>query len=181
MKLYVMRHGQTDWNVLGKIQGISDTELNETGIKQAKEAKEKFNQLEIDLIFCSPLKRTRKTVEIINQDKQVPVFYENKIMERGFGDLEGVKFGEEEAFKKYDFWNYHENANHKNVEPIVDCCNKVWRFLEKIKEKYHGKNILIVTHGGTAKVINAYFAGIDENGKMPHVGMQNCEIREYEL
>ena len=56
MKLYVMRHGQTDWNVLGKIQGISDTELNETGIKQAKEAKEKFNQLEIDLIFCSPLK-----------------------------------------------------------------------------------------------------------------------------
>ena len=66
MKLYVMRHGQTDWNVLGKVQGITDVELNERGIEQAKQAKDKVNQYEIDLIVYSPLKRAKKTAEIVN-------------------------------------------------------------------------------------------------------------------
>ena len=67
MKIYVLRHGQTSWNVDRKIQGKQDTELNEVGIKQAYEAKKKFNTLNIDLIMCSPLKRTKQTAQIINE------------------------------------------------------------------------------------------------------------------
>ena len=67
MKIYVIRHGQTDWNVAGKCQGRTDIELNETGIEQAKQAKEQLKNYNIDQIICSPLKRTRKTAEIINE------------------------------------------------------------------------------------------------------------------
>lgn len=181
MKLYVMRHGQTDWNVKKKIQGCTDIELNETGIKQAQNAKQKFNEYVIDLIFCSPLKRTRKTAEIINEDKKVPIICEDKIVERYFGDLEGLKPEEAEVFQKNNFWDYRTNLRIENVEPIVDCCNKVWGFLDEVKEKYQDKNVLLVTHGGTAKVINSYFKGICEDGSLPEAGFQNCEIREYEL
>lgn len=71
MKIYVLRHGQTSWNVDRKIQGKQDIELNEVGIKQAYSAKGKFNKLNIDLIMCSPLKRTKQTADIINEDKNL--------------------------------------------------------------------------------------------------------------
>ena len=87
MKIYVLRHGQTSWNVNGKIQGKQDTELNKVGIRQAYEAKEKFNMLNIDLIMCSPLKRTRKTAEIINEDKNLNIIYKEELMERDLGEF----------------------------------------------------------------------------------------------
>ena len=57
MKVYVIRHGQTDWNLAQKTQGKTDIELNETGIKQAIKAKDEINKCDIDLIYCSPLKK----------------------------------------------------------------------------------------------------------------------------
>lgn len=181
MKLYVMRHGQTDWNVLGKIQGCTDIELNETGILQAQNAKEEFDQYAIDLIFCSLLKRTKKTAEIINEDKKVPVICEEKIVERYMGEAEGVNPEEDEFFVQHDFWNYKANLKSRKIEPICQICDRVWSFLDELKEKYQDKNVLLVTHGGTAKVINSYFKGICEDGTLPKAGFQNCEIREYEL
>ena len=64
MKVYVIRHGLTDWNLNGKIQGQKDIELNEIGIKQAKDAKDKFNSYNFDMIICSPLKRTKLTAKL---------------------------------------------------------------------------------------------------------------------
>ena len=76
MKLYVMRHGQTDWNVAGKIQGSTDIELNETGIKQAEATKEKLLGENIDVIISSPLKRARKTAEIIASGRDIPLIFD---------------------------------------------------------------------------------------------------------
>ena len=77
MKVYVMRHGLTDWNLNNKIQGQKDTELNEIGIQQAKDAREKFNSYNFDLIICSPLKRAKSTAKIINQNKNVETYEES--------------------------------------------------------------------------------------------------------
>ena len=66
MKLYVVRHGQTEINVKGQINGHNDIGLNEKGIKQAKEAGKKVKDLKIDLVFCSPIKRTRETCMNVN-------------------------------------------------------------------------------------------------------------------
>lgn len=179
MKLFIIRHGQTNWNIERKMQGFTDIELNETGIMQATNAREQINKCDIDLIICSPLKRTKKTAEIINKDKKLPIIYDRDIIERGYGDLEGTYVNKEEDTE--DYWNYNKNVKINHGESVVDICNRVWNFLDKLKEKYSEKNILLVTHGGTAKVINAYFTGIDEDGTLPVLGMENCEIREYEI
>lgn len=107
MKIYVLRHGQTNWNVNKRIQGKQDIELNEIGIKQAYEAKEKFNLLNIDLIMCSPLKRTKKTAEIINQDKNVHIIYKKELIERDLGEFEGKNCKTE----KGDIYNYYANIS----------------------------------------------------------------------
>ena len=107
MKIYVLRHGQTSWNVDKIIQGKQDTELNEVGIRQAYEAKEKFNKLNIDLIMCSPLKRTKKTAEIINQDKNLDIIYKKELIERDLGEFEGKDCETEEC----DIYNYYKNES----------------------------------------------------------------------
>ena len=91
MKLLFTRHGQTEWNVLGKVQGRADISLNEKGKEQARKTAEKLQNEDFDLIICSPLKRARETAEIINIGRNVPVIYDETIAERDFGEFEGVQ------------------------------------------------------------------------------------------
>ena len=182
MKLYVIRHGQTDWNVAGKCQGITDIDLNSAGIEQAKKVGEQIKDHKIDLIICSPLKRTRRTAEIINEVTNCKIITDKRIIERNFGDIEG---------KKYEEWNtvigedkkvlsdYNLNWGNQNIEPIQDICKRVWNLLDEIQEDHTEKNILLVTHGGTCRAINAYFNGIGEDGHVQSAKMGNCEVREY--
>ena len=183
MKLYVIRHGQTDWNVKEKCQGRTDIELNNTGIKQAQNAKEQLKKYKIGLIICSPLKRTRKTAEIINETINSEIIIDERIIERGYGNLEGKTdeewkeiIGDNVSIVNY----YNLNWNKQNIEPIQDICKRVWEVLDEIKEKYNDKNVLLVTHGGTCRAINAYFNGIGEDGHVQSAKIKNCEIIEYE-
>lgn len=182
MKIYVIRHGQTDWNVADRTQGKSDIELNSTGIEQAKEAKKIINGYDIDLIICSPLKRAMKTAQIVNEDKKCEIIYDKALEERGYGNLEGKTNNEivEHLKNREDFNNYNLNLQRENIEPVRNVCDRVWNLLDKIKEKYSDKKILLVTHGGTCRAINAYFNGIDPSGDIVSPKLKNCEIREYE-
>lgn len=89
MNLYVIRHGQTDWNVMKKMQGSVDIELNEIGIKQAYITKENLDSISIDVIFCSPLKRAKQTAEIINKGRNLEIIYDERLRERNYGEFEG--------------------------------------------------------------------------------------------
>lgn len=183
MKIYVIRHGQTDWNVAGKCQGRTDIELNSTGIEQAKKTREQLKKYHIDLIICSPLKRTRKTAEIINEATNCKIISDERIIERNCGNIEGTTEEEWPSIMKEDIDiinNYNLNWDKQNVEPIKDVCKRVWNLLDEIQEKYKDKNVLLVTHGGTCRAINAYFNGIGEDGHVQSAKIKNCEIREYE-
>ena len=174
MKIYVTRHGQTDWNVQGKTQGRTDIELNEVGIEQAKQTKEALKNIDIDLIICSPLKRARKTAEIINEGRNIPIIFEEQIIERNFVEFEGEKI-------KFDeFWDYNLTPNYQRAETIKEIISRISNFLDKIKEEYKNKNVLLVTHGGVSIAINCYFKGIPEDGKLINYCLHNCEVQEFE-
>ena len=175
MKVYIIRHGQTDWNIIKKIQGQKDIELNETGIKQATDKISIFNEYNFDLIICSTLKRAMKTAEILNSEKNVPIIYTDDLKERYFGELEGVI----SDFDEDPMYNINTNINDKNIEPVLNLYKRVSNVLNEVKEKYKDKKVLLVTHGGTSRAIEAYFKGTI-NGIMPPETLQNCEIREYE-
>ena len=79
MEILLTRHGQTEWNLLKRVQGKADTELNEEGIKQAEKTRDYLKNEKIDLILCSPLKRAMQTTEIINQGRNIKVIIDEKI------------------------------------------------------------------------------------------------------
>ncbi len=179
MKILLTRHGQTDWNVLKKVQGITDIELNETGIKQAEIAREKLLKFDIDVIISSPLKRARKTAEIIGKGRNIPINIDDSLKERAFGKYEG-KSPDEMDFD--ELWNYKLNKKYENVESVGELFERVNRFLNNIQEKYQDKTVLLVTHGGIAVPIRAYFEGIPEGMEiLKGLGIENCEVLEYEV
>lgn len=179
MKLLLTRHGQTDWNVAGKIQGMTDTQLNETGIKQAQNTREKLLNEKIDLIITSPLKRAKKTAEIIGEDREIPIIEDNRIAERYFGQFEGKTAKE---FNFNEIWNYKLNKQYEDVESIGALFDRVQGFLEKIKIDYQDKTVLVVTHGGVSVPIRATLEGIPEEMEVLRgLGLDNCEVKEYNL
>ena len=112
--IYITRHGQTDWNVQKKVMGRCDEPLNQNGLKQAEETRKKLIDIDIDLIICSPLKRTKHTAELINVNK-VPIIYDDRIIERDFGEFEGM---ETKDFDFQGYWNYYENMQFQSAENI---------------------------------------------------------------
>lgn len=125
MKLLLTRHGQTDWNVAGKIQGVTDIELNETGVKQAQETKEKLLNQKIDVIISSPLKRARKTAEIIKGERDIPLIIDDGLKERCFGKFEGKT---REEFDFDEIWNYKLNKQYEDAESTGELFERVTRF-----------------------------------------------------
>lgn len=93
MKLYVIRHGETD---MGKnnIIATEDEPLNETGKRQAIEVGKEIRKLNIDKIYCSPIERTKNTLKLFNLDGKIPVIIEDRIKERNMGIYEKVPFNE---------------------------------------------------------------------------------------
>ena len=182
MRFYIIRHGQTNWNKKGKIQGKTDIELDEEGIEQAKEARKILEKYPIDVIVSSPLKRARKTAEIINEVKKVPIIFDKAIEERGFGEFEGKVRTEiyDDIWNSEILDNFQLNKQYKGVETIQDLCNRVWGLFDELKQDHEYKNILIVTHGGVTRAISGYFNGANKEGILEDLGLHNCEIKMFE-
>jgi len=175
VKIYIIRHGQTDWNLLNKVQGQKDIELNKTGMMQAEQIIKEFNNYNFDLIICSPLKRAKQTAEIINRDKNIQIIYDDALMERGLGNFEGTQ----SDYDSDEIYNLKMNLEINDIEPAKQFYDRVSKLLNCIKQNLKDKKILLITHSGTARAIETYFYGIDESGNMPPETLKNCEIREY--
>ena len=89
MKLYIIRHGETSWNVQRRLQGASDTDLNENGITLAKRTGEALKEIPFDLCFTSPLKRAKMTAELILAGRNIPIYDDERLREISFGEWEG--------------------------------------------------------------------------------------------
>ncbi len=176
MYLYVIRHGLTEWNVEKKLLSYTDIPLNEIGIKQCQEAEKLVKNLDYDIVFCSPKLRTKMTLEIINS-KNIPVIYDDRLVERDAGDLEGIDVN---SFDYESYWTLGKDVL-KNSENIIKCQNRVYELLDEIKNKYKDKNVLIVTHNGVCRMIYTYFNGYPRRKNISNKGQGNAEIKIYEL
>lgn len=170
--IYIVRHGQTNWNLEKRNQGRIDIELNETGIKQAKELAEKLSKEKFDLVFSSPLKRAIKTANIICKNN---IILDERIIERHNGDLEGKLKSEYEGL--IDFSDLNENRH--GIEPLPVFRKRIKDFFDEILEKYTNKNILIVTHAGISIYAKCYFEGEPKDGNYNNYKLKNCQILRY--
>ena len=175
-KLYIVRHGKTDWNVQGLLQGSADIEINEEGIEQAKELAQMIDLEKIDVCICSPLKRTKKTAEIlVGNEKEI--IYDELLVERGFGDYEGKKINFDLIVPQ---WDYKLNDSSNNIESLQDCLARANKFLNKIKKEYPNKSILIVSHGSFIKALHFNLIGYDENTDFLSFNPKNTTLYTYD-
>ncbi|MDI7741166.1 histidine phosphatase family protein [Lysinibacillus fusiformis] len=146
----IVRHGETDWNAQGKLQGKTDISLNQNGIVQANECKNTLSSNDWDLIITSPLKRAKETAEIINTEMKAPLIEMEDFIERSFGDAEGMTESERTtAFP---------DKNYSNQEDRISFSKRVIKGIEKINELYQGKKIILVAHGAVINAILTHFS-----------------------
>ncbi|WP_201714638.1 histidine phosphatase family protein [Rossellomorea arthrocnemi] len=140
----LIRHGITEWNTLGKAQGVSDIPLNEIGRKQASDMGDRLSQEEKwDMIITSDLSRAIETAKIIGSKIDLPISHtDERVREINCGEIEGTT--EEERVK---LWGGKWHHLELGMEKFEDVSNRGRDFLEDIVCTYKGKRILVVSHG----------------------------------
>lgn len=175
--LYFIRHGQTDYNLNKKLAGRVNIALNEFGKLQAKEIAITIKDINIDIIFCSPLIRAQQTCSIINENRNVEVILKEELVERDFGKYEGKNYSKIDGEK---CWNYFDNTYDKKIETLKDVFGRVYNFLDNIKNRYKDKNVLIVAHNDIGRAIHCYFNGLPIDGNVKEINFSNAKIYKYE-
>lgn len=171
--LYLVRHGETEWNVLHRIQGQLDSELTENGISESKKQAEKLKDIKFDAIFSSDLSRAAKTAEILKLDRQLAVATHKALRERTFGKYDG-SFGEDYTMAIQDLldeyeklteekrWKFKFDERYESDEELV---SRFITILREIAVGYLDKTVLVVTHGGNLRTFLTHL-GFANHGEL---------------
>ena len=178
MKIYSTRHGQTDYNKHDIILGVTDMALNETGILQASELAEKVEKLgDVDVIIASPMIRAQMTAKIVAEKCGLEVVTDERLREWDYGEYEGrTRYAQGFAEGKCEFGVRMGSSG----ESLLQLAHRVYSVLDDIIRDYHGKNVLIVSHGGVCRVIETYFNNMTTENFSGWF-MDNCQIIEYTI
>lgn len=176
MKLYVTRHGETEWNAQNKICGITDVELTNRGRSQARELGEKLMSCRIDLIVSSPLKRALETSRLIESGRGIPIETDSRLTEQNYGIYEGADRGDEGFLSNKRLFAFR----YPGGESMMDVAHRTYGLIEELKEKVPDRAVLLVCHGGVCRVINTYFRDMT-NDEFFRYSLGNCVLEEYEL
>lgn len=177
MKLYVVRHGQTDWNLNGLLQGNTDIYLNENGINQAKEIQQKLKDIDFDLCYSSPLSRAYDTAKIICGNK-TKIEFDSRLEERELGEFEGKH---KDLYDGKFYWDLKINSSDRGVESPRNLLARVTSFYEDILSKHSNETILIVSHGAVVRCLNFVIKGYDDDTDIHAFDVPNCHVFEYEI
>lgn len=157
MELYVVRHGETNYNVQDRYTGSADVPLNETGIKQARELAENLKDITFDIIITSPLLRAKQTAEIISSFHNVFPVEIQGFQERNLGIFEHLTVAEtEEKFPKLRARQCTRKIDDApdGGETIREFDQRIQREISQLCDTYGKKSVLLVCHSFVARVIN---------------------------
>lgn len=153
MKLYLIRHGETDWNKQHIYQGQSDRPLNAVGKKEAAKLAQELKQVKVDALFCSDLKRAEETAKLVNSYHKLPIQAEPLLREINFGKMEGKNHAEV-VRKNKTYFLKNDLVNYRYVFPDGESWQMVYRrivkFFRNLKRQPY-KTVFIVCHQGTIK------------------------------
>jgi probable phosphoglycerate mutase len=143
-KIYLVRHGQTNWNVEEKIQGQIDIPLNETGRAQALALKDRLKNVQFAACFSSDLSRAYETAEILVEGRGLEIIREERLRERSYGEWEGLTLS---LYKKMD------GENKGGAETRASVLSRALQVLEELNHSHEGKTLLATSHGAFLKTI----------------------------
>ena len=180
MLIYFVRHGQTDWNLAGRLQGQTDIPLNDTGRSQAEEARQRLSGVQFDAVYSSPLSRAVETAMLVSGWPADKVRTDERIKEIAFGDWEGQAprtLGE-------DFAPFFADPAHfvpaPGGESLPDLMARVSDFTAYVKQAHRGQTVLAVSHGAALHALLTAELGLDMKDYWS-VGLGNCAAAKLEL
>lgn len=154
MKIYLVRHGETDWNKTRRVQGSADIPLNAYGVYLAEETAKGLKDIHFDVAFTSPLIRARKTAEVILAGRNIEILDEPAIQEMNFGHYEGMCVsGEQKAAESEIFNRFFVDTDHyvpgRGGESVEELLERTGTFLKQLfhDPKRQKQTILLSTHG----------------------------------
>jgi valyl-tRNA synthetase len=174
---FVVRHGQTEMNRDRLLQGHSDSPLTEDGIAQIEETGKELAKRGIDLIISSDLGRTKQTSEIIAKATGAPIIYEEAFRERSYTTAEGMPYDEIDA--KVGNLNVYEKG-HEDIEPYREVEERAWPAFEKYRKEHRAKNVVVVTHGGTATMLAKGIYNLTPDEAINRPRLRNGEIISFD-
>ena len=178
-KLYFTRHGQTIWNVEGKVCGATDIELTELGHEQAKELGEHIKadkDTKIDEIVASPLVRAKNTAEHISGITGIPMHTDMRVIEQNFGKWEGTPRNGADFKKAKEIFA----CNYEGGESMLHLAQRIYNLLDEIKAESGEKTYILVAHNGIARMVQSYFHDMT-NEEYAAFGVKNCAVVRYDF
>lgn len=160
--IYIVRHGQTEWNVQKRLQGHHDSPLTELGKQQAQWLGEALKDETIDYIYSSSSDRAYHTAEYIRGNRKIDNVKCDDLMEIHLGDWEGLTHDEAKESnpeQNENFWNRPDQFKVNNSETFMDVKKRALSVLNSIISEHKGKSTLIVTHTVVVKLLMAHFEG----------------------
>lgn len=173
--IYVIRHGQTNMNKEGRLQGRRGLPLNEEGVRQAEYLKQQLRHIRFDYVLSSPQERAMQTAEIATGmacmvDLRLDVF--------DLGEADGLLKDEVRMAGPLP-----DSTYYNGVEDTEQYMRRIQHFMEELQSNYgkENKNILISGHRCTTGAIGAFFKGIPEDQNIRRLSSNNGEYRQYEF
>jgi broad specificity phosphatase PhoE len=180
MRLYFSRHGMTEWNDDGKMQGRTDVPLNEAGILQARLLAQKLAHIPLKAIYSSPLSRAMRTAEIIARPHNLEVIAVPALQEADFGKWEGLTIEEIKSGWGDELERWYEGKSlPPEGEGILEMQRRVVEFIEELKEKHKGEEILLVAHGGPIRAFVCHILGTLKPFRRIKQANANINIFDY--
>ncbi len=177
MEVHLIRHGQTNWNEERRVQGQSESELTELGIKQAQELGERISPLNFDKIFCSSSRRTRQTAEHAFPLHLQDIEYLDSFREIFLGPWEGQLYDDievEQPGAYRHFWQEPHLFDVNGAETFYDLQNRAVQAVKLIHNKFQQKQVAIVSHGALIKAFLSHIEGRPMHELWAPPLMHNC-------
>lgn len=186
MEVYIVRHGETDWNKETRFQGSKDIELNSKGRELAGKLGERLESVNFDYIFSSPLIRAYETACLIRGHKNIQIIRDEHLKEICFGEFEGLPFTEwmnTDHPRKYFFSEPGKYIPPKGGETFQSCCERTKEFVQTVIEPIYNENsnarILIVAHGAILSALMCYLENRTVENYWGTGLVGNCEETIY--
>ena len=158
LRIYLARHGQTDWNLQQRLQGSTDIPLNAVGRDQAKALARFMADIPLGAVYCSPLQRSRETAEIARG--QLPLSPLAELAERRFGSLEGQSTADPAVRRAIDARRWDPADSLDGGETLAAFEARVRKAIDVIRAAHPTGNVLVVGHGGTNQMILRVLLGL---------------------
>ncbi|MGJ4788289.1 histidine phosphatase family protein [Leptospira koniambonensis] len=183
-KLFLIRHGETEWNKERRLQGQIDTSLSEYGIEQAFALANKLKNKEIEIIFSSDLKRAKETSEKISDKLGIEIVYDPGLREIHLGEAQGILESElSSIFGEGSFSNWkssdriHDQFRFSGGESKSEAGSRIIKTILNLLKIYGKKNIAICSHGF---VLSRFFEHFSLQ-EFPHSKIGNCEVLDLSI